>query len=65
MNKAPKTAFFRIVKRSAKTGSWITKEQNGASGRHVISVKPNTYKKGLDAATRVLKDKKLYEPTGS
>ncbi|MEG3662091.1 hypothetical protein [Celeribacter halophilus] len=65
MTKAPKAAFFRIIKRSNRSGSWISKEQNGASGRHVVSVKPNTYKKGVDAATRVLKDKKIYEPTGT
>lgn len=53
------TSFFRVVKRSASTGKFVTREQSGASGRHVVSVRRGTYKKGVSAASKVLKEKEL------
>lgn len=57
MLKQKGQTFYRVVKRSAKTGKFITQKQSGASGRDVVTVSRDTYKKGVRAASKLIKEK--------
>ena len=57
MLKQASRSYFRVVKRSANPGKHIIKVQNGASDRNVVSVNRGTYKRGVEAASKLVKEK--------
>ncbi|CUH54413.1 hypothetical protein SAMN04488037_104292 [Shimia marina] len=54
--KRDQDVFFRVVKRSGRSGKFVSRAQHGSTGQHVISVNRGTYKKGLKAASKVLRE---------
>lgn len=57
MNKHDTQVFYRVVKRASNNGKFIRKQQNGASGRCVVTVNSNTYNKGVKAASKLIREK--------